>query len=432
MFTSARLRLTAWYVAVLVTIVFVAGLVTYLTLARSLRTEADGSLRDRSRTEVQRLQDGGFADHVDGDDAAPVVTPVPTSSPPTYDPGTADILVFVTDAAGAMVRGPTPPFTGGLPSTTLIEHAGASGGSQITNLDLGDARFRVMTVPLLRDGTVVGFLQLAKSEEQHDAELRQLRNVLGSVAGAGVFLAAVGGYILTGRTLSPIRLALQRQRDFVADASHELRTPLTVIRANAEVALLTHGEEQRELLQDSIQEVDQMAALVSDLLTIARIDSGTLAVAADPVDLSTVAADVCRGVEKIAEEGGRTLDTKIEPGVIVEGDQVRLRQLLTILTDNAIRYNREGGSVTVLVTRERDRAMLVVRDTGVGIPAEALPRVFDRFYRVDPARSSKASGTGLGLSIARWIVDAHRGRLRIESAQGVGTAVFASLPLARA
>lgn len=430
MFTGARVQLTAWYVAVLITILLGAGLVTYLTLARSLRVESDDVLRDRSNTEIRRLRSESIEPAEEDDGSGATVTPTPTSSSSDSDPSGADILVYVIGTDGS-VREKPPSEYGGLPAMSLVDSARDSNESQLRSYESGTWKFRVLTVPLLDKGALVGFLQLLKSEAQHEAELQQLRNVLGAVTAAGVILASVGGFVLAGRTLSPIRLAIQRQRDFVADASHELRTPLAVIRANVEVAMMEEGEDQRELLHDSIAEVDHMAALVSDLLTIARIDSGSISVAQEPVDVSVVAGDVVKGLERIANEGQRELRSQIEPAVVIQGDAMRLRQLLTILTENALRYNREGGSVTVTVARDRDRAVLTVADTGIGIPAEALPRVFDRFYRVDSARSSKAPGTGLGLSIARWIVDVHRGRLRIESAPGVGTKVMATFPQAR-
>lgn len=427
MFTGARIQLTAWYVAVLITILLAAGLVTYLTLARSLRVEADDALQDRSNTEIQRLRRESLeAD----DDEDPLATVIPETPTPGEDPLGADIMVYVIGADGTVRQRPPVEYAG-LPVASLIETARGSNESQLRSYDSGSWRYRVLTVPLLDQGVLVGFLQLFKSEEQHEAELRQLRNVLGGVTAAGVVLASVGGFVLAGRTLAPIRLAMQRQRDFVADASHELRTPLAVIRANVEVAMMEQGEEQRELLRDSVAEVDHMAALVSDLLTIARIDSGSISVAQESVDVSAIAGEVVKGLERIAREGQRTLGSEIDPGVTIEGDPMRLRQLVTILTENALRYNREGGSVTVTLSRERDRAVLTVADTGIGIPAEALPRVFDRFYRVDSARSSTVPGTGLGLAIARWIVDVHRGRLRIESAPDVGTKVTVTLPLAK-
>ncbi len=426
MFAGARFRLTLSYVLALGAILCIAAFATYFTLARSFRAESDSALRTRAREELARLRPSDFSGNGSslGDDE--------DDHDRSYEPVTADILVYILDAQGHLVSGPPAPRPDGLPAATELAEAATENSTIIRAFSAEEHEFRLLSTPVFKDGRLLGYMQLAKSEEQHQQELSALRSVLLFTAVGGLILTGFGGFILTGRTLAPIRSALQRQREFAADASHELRTPLAVIRANIEVALRGDAPDRDVLLQDSISEVDHMSRLVDDLLTIARIDSGTITVLDEPVDLGAVSGEAVRGMEKIASSTGRSLRFQAGDAVIVRGDPSRLRQLTTILVDNALRYNQKGGSVDVAVSRERDRAVLTVRDSGIGIPKEALPRVFERFYRADHTRSARVTGTGLGLPIARWIVEAHHGRLRIDSTVGQGTTIEIAFPSAPA
>jgi two-component system, OmpR family, heavy metal sensor histidine kinase CusS len=229
------------------------------------------------------------------------------------------------------------------------------------------------------------------------------------------------------RTINAMIGRLQRSfeeiRRFTADASHELRTPLAALRAEAEIALgkpLSEGEHQ-ELLGSILEECDRLGRLTDQLLALSREDARAAPPIREAVDLAALVDGVTETMRPLAEAKGLRLVRGGKGPLNVTGDEARLREVFYNLLDNAIKYTPEGGSVEVEVGQKDGRAVVIVRDTGIGIPAEHLPRVFDRFYRVDKARSRAEGGTGLGLSIARSIVSAHGGRIELDSTPGQGT-----------
>jgi signal transduction histidine kinase len=255
------------------------------------------------------------------------------------------------------------------------------------------------------------------------------------VGGVIVVLVAFGfGTVYARRALVPIResltnqrVALRRQREFAADASHELRTPLTVIRSSVE-----HLERHRDepvasvgsALEDIDDEVRHMTAIVEDLLLLARSDSGAVALERVPVDLGDVAADGASAMGKPATDRGVRVEVDPQPAV-VPGDPARLRQLVMILVDNAIRHSPIDGRVGVAVRANGSGASLMVEDDGPGIRPEDLPHLFERFYR---APGAPGGGTGLGLAIAKWIVDRHGGRIEVSNRAEGGARFVVSLP----
>ncbi len=217
---------------------------------------------------------------------------------------------------------------------------------------------------------------------------------------------------------------------FTADASHELRSPLGAMRAAVEVALNQPREprEYREVLASLGEQCERLTALVNGLLLLARVDAGEMSVRREPHDLSALATDVAEMYEPLAEERGVQFRSECGSPVSVVGDSARLRQLVTNLVDNAIKFTEPGGSVTLRVEETRGHARLIVEDTGVGIPPDHLPHVFERFYQADPARH--LGGSGLGLSICRWIVEAHGGSIEATSGNGSGSSLMVVLPRA--
>jgi heavy metal sensor kinase len=216
---------------------------------------------------------------------------------------------------------------------------------------------------------------------------------------------------------------------FTADASHELRSPLGAMRAAIEVTLQQprESEEYRRILASLGEQCDRLTALINGLLLLARADAGELVIKRESIDLASVAVEVVEMFEPLAEEEGVRLAAEAANPVTIAGDPSRIRQLVTNLVDNAIRFTEPGGSVTLRVEGLAHCAILHVTDTGIGIAAEHLPHIFERFHQVDAARSS--GGCGLGLSICRWIVKAHGGTIEARSASGDGTVFTVTLPM---
>lgn len=210
---------------------------------------------------------------------------------------------------------------------------------------------------------------------------------------------------------------------FSADASHELRTPLTILQLELEG--LAQGQRENPTLMDQIgsalEEAQRMSRIVENLLTISRMDAGEVKMDKAPLDMGDLANSTAEAMKLIAEEKSIDLRIKAAPDVWVEGDRTRVQQVVVNLIDNAIKYTQDGGAVHVSVRREGRSAVLEVSDNGAGIPAHALPHVFERFYRADKARSRESGGAGLGLSIVKAICAAHGAEVTVRSEEGGGT-----------
>jgi two-component system, OmpR family, sensor kinase len=337
----------------------------------------------------------------------------------------------------------------------------------------GGERWRAFVLPIRRpnDGALLGYVEAVAPLGQIDASIATFRAMLLSLAALGLAAALLGGLLVAGQALQPVtelvataravsasrdlsqRIPEPRQRDelgtltttfnrmlasieqaynaqqrFVADASHELRAPLTAIQGNLELVRRRPdlpGTERVEALNEASREAERLTRLVADLLALARADAG-VPIRWGSVDLDAVVLDTFQSGRALASDRTLHLDP-FEP-VRVCGDEDRLRQLVLILLDNAVKYTPPGGSVTLGLRQVRDSAEITVRDTGIGIAPADLPHVFERFFRADPARSRDPGGTGLGLAIAHWIVEQHRGTISIESTPGQGTHVLVRLP----
>jgi heavy metal sensor kinase len=225
--------------------------------------------------------------------------------------------------------------------------------------------------------------------------------------------------------------AFARQKRFTSDASHELRTPLTVMQAELGLALARprSAEEYRQTLVSMDEEVNRLSSIVNDLLMLTRIDVDPAGIPHEPVALHELLMGLVGRVRAIAAERDIAVSTDHLEPVTVVGDPTRLRQLFTNLLDNALTYTQPGGRVTLRLERTRDGARISVSDTGIGIAAEDLPRIFERFYRADEARAQNPHGTGLGLAISQSVAQAHRGEITVQSAPGAGTTFTVLLPV---
>jgi len=448
-----RTRLTLWYVAVLSAVLAAYIASTLLFMRVSLHRQLDEGLRAEFGHLAGRLTstpDGAVsvAGHPDRD-----------------DPGS---LAEVWSPAGALLyRSPRLGTQGlGRPESTVP----ASGS--IHNLPLANGTpLRVLSQPhAIGDREVV--VRVGVSEEDLHHEWREL--LTGIVFGlpAAILIAGVAGDWLARRSLRPLermashaekltadnlgeRLPVENPDDelghlaraynlslarieasfaqlrrFTADASHELRTPLTAIRAVGEVALQDRrdADHYRDAIGSMLEEVDRLSHLVDSLLVLSRADTG-VALGRQGTGLLDLTRESAALLEILADEKGQRIDVRGDPSARADVDRLILRQALINLIDNAIKYSPRGGSIGIDVRRDPDgRSVIEVSDEGPGIPEAHRSQVFERFYRVDKARSRDEGGAGLGLSIALWAVKAHGGEIEVSSEEGKGSTFRVVLP----
>jgi signal transduction histidine kinase len=423
-----RWRLVAWSGISTLIVLVVLGAALYAAVAGTLAGASMDQLAARVDPWVARLQ----GQRIGGDGPGF-----------GFQPGQGNTYLFAFDDAGQLVQLgrervvvlPGMPEPGSLAAARV-----APDGTDVRSVDVGigsatvPARLLTRRVVYVDDGRTY-FLQALQDRSTEVATLNALLTVLLAGGLVAALVAVAFGTVYARRALVPIRdsletqrTALRRQREFAADASHELRTPLTVIRSSVE-HLSRHRDrplgESSEALDDIDAEVSHMALLVDDLLLLARSDSGSVPLERVVLDLGDVASDAASSMARTAEERAVRVAVDPEPAIL-EGDPARLRQLVTILVDNAIRHSPRGGQVTVRVRADGPTASLEVADQGPGLRPDDMAQVFDRFYRAPGAPSG---GTGLGLSIARWIVERHGGRIGVRNGATGGAVFRVELPL---
>jgi two-component system sensor histidine kinase CiaH len=295
-------------------------------------------------------------------------------------------------------------------------------------IDLGNNNSYRYTA-VYSNGYIFAIMQDMTSEK---ALLTNVAVTLGVSVLAGLLLLSLGGLFLAERSLRPIRVSWQKQRDFVADASHELRTPLAAIMSNIDVVLDDPGatvEEKQLYCQGISEEARRMSLLVDGLLTLARSDSDAAVFQKEPVDVAELAREAAALMQPVAgkKRTGIFLDVMQEPWVA--GDSGKLKQVLLQLLDNAVKYTPEGGRIDVAVGEAKGQAVVRVADNGIGIVKEHLSKIFERFFRADSSRERETGGHGLGLAIAKFIVEQHGGTLAAESVPGKGSMFTITLPV---
>jgi signal transduction histidine kinase len=452
-----RIRLTLWYTFVLTGILTLFGLAVYMTLVSRLTSQIDINLRTAAETIANTIQ----------------LDPVRTYMPPVGKLGLPGLYAQVWRPNGTLhsATDNLSVYT----SEPLDAQALASGNPAIRNVYIGEAHLRVMTVPVkTMNGTLVAYVQTATGLQSVDTVKQILVLVLLAGGCVAVMASATVGSLAAGRALHPLntitqtalqitraddlsrriplppggprdevgRLAqafnesLERleklfnaQRRFLADVSHELRTPLTAIRGNVDLLRRMGGADPTSL--DAIQsEAERMSRLVGDILLLAQAETGNLPLVRVQVELDTLLLEIFREAQVLS--AGVNIHIGEIDQALVLGDQDRLKQLLLNLVSNALKFTPEGGRVTLGLARVNDWARLTVADTGSGIPPAELPRIFERFYRVDKARSRAQGGAGLGLAIAQRIAQMHGGRIEAASdgIAGHGATFSVWLPLA--
>jgi heavy metal sensor kinase len=224
--------------------------------------------------------------------------------------------------------------------------------------------------------------------------------------------------------------SFQQMRKFNADAAHELRTPLAILQGENEVALRSPGlpEEIRSVLISNLEELDRLTRIVNDLLTLSEAEAGTMVLAKTPVELKPLLEDLVDQMRLLASDRDLEITVRCVPDLWIDADKLWIRRAIINLLHNAIKYSKDGSSIEISAGRENSGVKLSVRDYGIGIMPQDLPHIFDRLYRADPARSRDSGGAGLGLSLVRWIIEAHRGTIRVESEPDHGSLFEILLP----
>ncbi len=420
MFERARLRLTAWYVSLLALLLIVFDVGVLSIMNQGLQANLADDLQRKASQASAAIVDVGGSTYFDRNQLA-------------GDPGWADVSLFATTTSGTVSANLVAGSV--LPNRSAMDQAMA-GRAGLTTVGSGRNAFVVYSQPIYNRGassgsasSVVGVIQVARSMRTVSDAVTGLITLLLAASVTALLVAFFAGLWLAGRTLRPIRESLLQQKQFVSDASHELRTPVTVIRTAAEAILRQKNPTDarvRELAQDIVAESIQLGGLVGDLGVLGEADARA-EVRHEPVDVESLLDIVTRSGQIQAEARGVTLEPTLAAAGVIDGDSVRLRQLFSILIDNATKFAPARTAVQFRADAAAGRLMVSIRDRGPGIAAAELPRIFDRFYRGESERQRE--GSGLGLAIAQWVVEAHGGVISVRSVEGQGAELLVELPL---
>lgn len=456
---SIGARLTLWYSLILALSLGLFGAIAYFAMSHSIRATVDPALRQR----IQAVRD------IIQEDAPSGLAALQDEFRELADSQGSDARLRVAYTGGTVIF--ASPDMQNAREPRRDESATHPFTQRITG-----ARFR-----FLQDTAEIGGKQydveVASSMRDYDQTLERFRILLYAAAPAFLILAALGGYWLSRRALAPVdeitsaartigaqdlsrrltvphasdelqrltgtlnemlarlEAAFQRVTQFTADASHELRSPVSIVRTSAELALRKprSDAEYREALARILHESERVSALIDQLLLLARADSVAATLPVVRTDLTATLQAAC-GEAKILADAKQLkfLEEISEASIWVQGDAASLHRLFVILLDNALKYTPSGGEIKVRLGSDNGFAVAEIRDSGIGIAPQDLPHIFERFYRSDRVRSRESGGTGLGLAIGRWIAQAHRGEIRVESVPGKGSDFEVRIPVSTA
>lgn len=425
LFRAIQLRLILWFMGVLAVILILAGALLYDGMTSQLLGQVNANLATNAQGVGQSWLLSGEAPCTDPH----LVVQAPYVA--CFDSSLNLIggsVITTSNLRTNVVNAFTEPTVARLAIQNGSAIDTVNGGS-----GLGAIRRYALAVRA-PDGALVGVVQVGIPIQ---GELDSLRTLLTLLLIGGLLTlvgAAIGGVLLADRALAPARQAMVRQDRFIADASHEIRTPLTLMQNDADLLLRNQDRlipEDRDLVEDIRTEARNMTTLMRNMLLLVRLDAGAVLMRHDLVDLSDVAASIVHRARVTAEERGLTLTYAPSGPALCQGDQDLIEQAAMILLDNALKYTRAGGLVTIAVQRQHNVVALEVRDTGIGISQEDQDKVGQRFFRSNKARTRDLGGVGLGLSIATRIVRLHQGRLAIASEVNVGSTFGLVLPAIR-
>lgn len=460
MFNSVRIRLTVWYAGVLAVALVTFAALVYYAAANVFYQRQDETLRSTAETVAS-----AYMQELEEEDSIAKANEVVLAEmvfPNRY--------VEVTDVNGHVLA-----WSGNLSGQVLVIAPETMANARQQNGSfavINNLRVAVVPLSLKRE---LGYAAVGEPLSVIQESLRRLRQYFFAGGPLILLLATLGGYFLARKSLSPIALmsqqtqritarnlsarldvmnerdelgelatiinhllarlenSFQEQQRFVADASHELRTPLAVLRGETEVALSQPrgADEYRASLTLIEDEAERLSRIVEDLFILARQPFDTPRLVKERVSLNQIVIESARAAQVLAAQKNLKVTVNMAGQLAVDGDDELLQRMLLNLFDNAVKYTPAGGQITIELAANNGDARIMVRDNGIGIPEKDQPRVFDRFYRVDKARSRAMGGAGLGLSIAQWIANAHGGSIVVESRAGRGSVFTIELPATR-
>lgn len=478
MLNSIRIRLALWFTGILALVLIAFAIAAYLFLGYSASRQTDRTLRELSHSftdmiESERDEKNGRRSEAEATSKAVLES--------IEDLRFRNYQVFVFDSNNAPIA-----VESGTNSRTVLtvdqlsgitsDLAGRITESAYYDLQANGGHFRILATRYPIKGQTFSVVVTHSLDEELELQGRFLSTLAISVPIA-LLLACFGGYFLARKALSPVvamsdsasqissanlneRLPIRNEKDelgslatvfnsmldrlersfeqqrrFMADASHELRTPLAIVRGESEVALLKNDRtigDYKESLEIVHDESKRLTKIVEDLFTLARADAGQFQTNFAPVYLDEIAGDAVRSVRVLADKKDIDVTFSADSEMPFKGDETLIHRLFLNLLDNAIKYSENGGRVSVNGTAQNGSYSIEVSDKGIGIPPEDSERIFDRFYRLDKARSrseqTSTSGAGLGLSIAQWIAEIHGGQVRIKSSGREGSVFVIELP----
>ncbi|TKB63628.1 MAG: HAMP domain-containing protein [Nitrospira sp.] len=460
-----RVRLTLWYGTALALVLIVFSVVLYAITARSLRDTVDESLEDTAMTAVRSLEERGFLPLINEEELLsqfPELTRI-------------DKFFQIFSPSGTItIRSPNIKQHEVPLSRTALDAAFAGQRIFESAKYPKEPPLRLISVPIMYGGNLLYIVQVGTSMESVGETLQRFLVLLVVAIPIALAVSLAGGWFLAGRALRPvdkITLAAQRIaagdlsqrlsipaahdeigrlaatfnnmigrldtsfrqiRQFTSDASHELRTPLTVMKGETDLVLRRPRllDDYRLVLESNLEEIDRMTRIVDELLFLSRADMGEVRVESLPVAMESLVEDIHRQAKLLAQD--RNIDVLLGTvmPVVVQGDDLRLRELLLNLVENAMKYSHPDGKVEISLLNDGREARLSVTDHGIGIAPADHKKIFQRFFRTDVARGHTKKGTGLGLAICSWIAELHKGRVEVKSALGQGSTFTVVLPLA--
>jgi len=481
-FRSIRFKLTLWYVLILGILLISFSSFLYLTLSKSLYRDVDNKLSSLAKLiaseSASPLSKFGFGN----------IDQVLENSMNLKPVGK---FIQVFDESGKIGGKSGNLKNLQLPiSLNALKNASKGLVTFETNRSFENTPLRIITFPVVENNHVTKIVQIASSLEEVEEVLNTLFIILMVTVPLALMVASLGGQFLAHKALKPVdhitqtarmitsqnlnqRIIPPRVQDeisrlietfnemisrldqsfrqikqFSSDASHELKTPLTILKGEVEVMLRKERtpHEYQQILKSNLEEINRMSQIVEDLLILSKTDTGEIRLNKEDISLTGILNEVVAQMDRLAKTKRLHLSTSNHhQDIHIFGDALRIRELFINLIENGIKYTEEGGSIHIGLEKESELsvgnqsdwmkrgkgqfAKIIVADTGIGIAKENLGKIFDRFFRVDKARSREQGGSGLGLSICKWIVEAHQGEIKVESELGKGSSFTVILPL---